>query len=121
MTAIQEHQRRVESLTGRVLVLDRSVLAFAEKVAVFKRTIEEGLHAKKMSLCPFAYQRMVVALGTADIDAKENHAGRVGEVVEILDLAEQERGGSGLGSQRAIGIDHLAEDRIPALFFCQRG
>src|SRR5262249_43282216 len=67
----QEHQPGGPRLRLGGLELNHAGLALAEEGAGLEGPAKERLHAVVVFLLPVAYQRVVMALGTADVHAEE--------------------------------------------------
>ena len=86
------------------LELDHAEVAARPAKSPFSEgAAEERLHAEEVVLLPVVDQRVVVALGAADVHAEEERADVAGQAVEVLDprLEELQRAGFCTGYPRS--------------------
>ena len=120
--ARKEHHRR--DLLGLLVgdVLDGAEILLDEDAAGrLDGAGEERLQAVEVVLGPVLDERMVMALGTADVDAEEARADVDGDAVEVLDPRLEEVAGPGLLRVAVVGEHHLAEHPVPRLVLREAG
>ena len=117
----EHHRRDLLGLLVRHVLDEAEVLLDEDAAGRLDGAGEERLHAVEVVLGPVLDERMIVALGTADVDAEEAGADVDGDAVEVLDARAEELAGARLLRVGGIGEHHLAEDLVPRLVLREAG